>query len=254
MRWFAVLLIACSSPAPSPVSGTGSAPAPIVITDDPQPAWMSDPPKVLRDKILVVGGHVLVLKNVLDYAEYRDVLRTVEQAPGVVAAQPFLFVDLYVESKTRKEGISLKGVDVARVERVLGLGAHMKEGKLSSLATGDSLILGDGLARTLAVKVGDSVTLSSPNVAAKVFQITGTFHVGFDEFDDHLAVAALPRVQALVDRGDQVMGIELKSADIEGSDALAKALGKTLGVNYVVMDWYQLNQKLFTTLYGDRRP
>jgi ABC-type lipoprotein release transport system permease subunit len=108
------------------------------------------------------------------------------------------------------------------------------------------------------VKVGDEVTLSPPpdtKFEPKVFRVTGTFHANFDEYDERLAYASLSAVQAMLGRGDQVMGIELTVNDLDKSAAVAKAIETALGgPPYAVMDWYELNKNLFTTLYGDRRP
>ena len=214
-----------------------------------------------------MNAHVDVLKTVSDFAEYRDVLGVVEHTENVVAAEPFIFVELYIASASHAPiGVALKGVDPKRVASVLDLGAHMKVGKIGDLATGElpSLILGDVLAQTLEVGAGDRVTLTLPQIDPKqktepqhehVFRVTGTFHIGFDEYDERLTFASLAAVQNLVNRGDQVMGIELKVKDIEQSDKVARSIEHALGGSpYRVMDWYELNRSLFTTLFGERRP
>jgi lipoprotein-releasing system permease protein len=216
---------------------------------------------VLRDKIIGVNAHVIVLKTTATFAEYRDVLTTVAKTPGVVAAEPFIFVELFISTATHAQvSLALKAVDPKRVERVLALAANMKEGKVASLAGGEppSIILGDELAKTLGVKVGGEVTLSPPpdaNFGPKVFRVTGTFHVDFDEYDERLAYASLAAVQPMLGRGDQVMGIELTVHDLDKSAAVATAIETTLGgPPYRAMDWYELNKNLFTTLFGARRP
>jgi lipoprotein-releasing system permease protein len=216
---------------------------------------------VLRDKITGVNAHVIVLKVQSTFAEYREVLAAVEKTPGVVAAEPFIFVELFISTaKHAQVPIAFKGVDPKRVGRVLALPANMKEGKVASLEVGEppSIILGDDLAKALGVKVGDDVTLSPPpdtKFEPKAFRVTGTFHADFNEYDERLAYASLAAVQALLGRGDQVMGIEMTVDDLDKSAAVAKAIEATLGgPPYAAMDWYELNKDLFTALFGDRRP
>jgi hypothetical protein len=228
---------------------------------EPIPKWANDPPDVLRDKINGVNAHVIVLKSTRPFSEYRDLLAVVEKTPGVVAAEPFIFAELYISSASHAQvSLALKAVDPKRVERVLALAANMKVGKVASLASGapPSIILGDELATRLAVKVGDQVTLTaSPEseFEPKVFRVTGTFHVGFDEYDDRLGYASLSAVQAMLGRGDQVLGIELTVKDVDKSGEVAKAIESAIGgPPYEVMDWYELNRNLFTAMYGQRRP
>jgi lipoprotein-releasing system permease protein len=224
------------------------------------PKWAKDPPAVLFAKINGVNAHVIVLKSTASFAEYRDVLATAEKTPGVVAAEPFIFAELEI-AKAGKPPVSLalKAVDPARVDRVLAVGRHMKTGTFA-LAKGEPppIVLGDSLAKTLDVRIGDAVTLIPPKDAStskpRVFRVTGTYFMDFDEYDERLAFAALPAVQTLLGRGDDVMGVEMVVEDIARADDIAKAIEDTLGgPPYEAMDWYELNQNLFTAL-GHARP
>jgi lipoprotein-releasing system permease protein len=227
----------------------------------------ADAARVLRDKIVGVNAHVIVLKDVPEFAEYRDVLSMVERREGVVAAEPFVFVEVLIASAGHAPtGVAVKGVDPQRVASVLDLAAHLKAGKIQDLAHGEppALIIGDVLARALGVRIGDRVTMTFPQVDTQQmgqpaheypFRVTGTFHVGFEEYDERLAYTSLAAAQNLVDRGDQVMGIELKLKDIDRSAEVAQAIEHALGGKpYHVMDWYELNRNLFRTLFGERRP
>jgi lipoprotein-releasing system permease protein len=238
----------------------------------PIPAWAHDRPDVLRDKINGVNAHVIVLKSSAPFTEYRDVLATAEKTRGVVKAEPFQFLEGTI---ARGSGspleVKLKGVDPARVDGVLTIGKHMTAGTLASLTAGDPppIVLGDGLATKLGTKPGDDVTVTLPAdnqppdvepvdhlpARTKVFRLTGTFHMDFDQYDDGMAVASLPATQALVGRGDQVMGVEMTVSDVDEAGTVAKAIGDALGgMPYVAMDWYELNKPLYTAMYGDKRP
>jgi lipoprotein-releasing system permease protein len=258
------LLCACNSKPAAPGTSTpGSSGAPASVLSSSGAAGSA---QELRDKVAAVNSHAVVLKSVVEFAEYRDVLGVVEHTENVVSAEPFIFVEVNIASVGHEPiGVALKGVDPQRVAGVLDLGTHLKVGKLADLATGEppAILLGDVLATTLAVRPGDRVTVLRPQIGSApkaeptheyVFRVAGTFHIGFDEYDDRLAFASLAAVQKVVDRGDEVMGIEFKVKDIAQSDKVARALETKLGSPYRVMDWYELNKRLFTTLFGDRRP
>ena len=245
--------------AGDPPAGSGSAGS----AGDPK--WVKDPPDVLRAKIIGVNAHVVVLKSSSTFAEYREALGVVENIPGVVAAEPFIFAELEIQRAGRPpQLLSLKGVDPARAARVLTVGRHMKTGTLDSLAKGEppSIVLGDVLASVLGVAIGDDVTVRPLNTvdttlaAAKptVFRVTGTFHMEFDVYDEQLGLASLSAVQAMLGRGDQVLGIDMTVKDLAQADEIAEAVERALGgPPYQAMDWYELNEKLFTAL-GHPRP
>ena len=265
-------MLACNTKHPAPKQeAVGSATAAKDPWDlpagsaEPVPNWAHDPPARLRDKILAVNAHVDVLKSTTTFAEYRDVLALAEHTPGVVAAEAFIFSELLIAKPGKPGvGIAIKAVDPSRVGRVLGLGPHMKAGTLDSLGTKSEpppMVIGDDLARKLDVRVGDAVTVTSHDdgdvvpIQPTAFRVTGLFHMDFDEYDERLALVPLSTMQAMLGRGDQVMGIEMTVRDLAHSDEIAKSLEKALGgPPYQAMDWYDLNTKLFHALYGERRP
>jgi lipoprotein-releasing system permease protein len=80
------------------------------------------------------------------------------------------------------------------------------------------------------------------------FKITGIFYSGFDEYDRRLMYIRLDDAMELWGQDKQVLGVELKVADVDRADEIAEKLGDALGGAYVVQDWNQLNKNLFTAL------
>lgn len=242
-------------------AGSGSA----AVGSAGDPPWVKDPPEVLRAKINGVNAHVIVMKATAGFSEYRDVLRKAEKLPGVVAAEPFTFDELEIERSGRPpRRLVLKGVDPARAARVLTVGAHMTTGTLDSLGKGEPppIILGDVLARALGVTIGDDVTVRprydsvdpKPTARPTVFRVSGTFHTAFDVYDEELGFASLSAAQAMLGRGDQVLGVEMTVTDLATSDEIAKDIEAELGgPPYRAMDWYELNEDTFKAL-GHARP
>lgn len=84
-----------------------------------------------REKVLGVNAHVLVLKRVNDFREYRDVMRRVEKVPGVIGAAPFIINPMMVTHNERTAtGVLLKGVDPELMPKVLDLPKHMIQGSM----------------------------------------------------------------------------------------------------------------------------
>jgi len=252
----AIAVVCACEPAPS---STSSPPPP------PPPRPSSSPAneaRALRDKILVVNPHVIVLKGESTFAEYPEILKTVENVDGVVAAEPFVFLELVIASAGHVPlWFALKGIDPQRAAGVLDLSAHLKGGKVEDLAHGEppAIILGDALADTLRVRIGDRVavtlTLGAAQPAGRPprqypFRVAGVLHTELPEYDQHLALASLAVAQQITGRGDQVMGIEVKVKDIDRSDKVAREIERALGPPYDVKDWYELNRNVF----GGRRP
>lgn len=224
-----------------------------------------------RNKVLGVNAHVIIMKSSTDFAEYREVMDAARKIDSdVIAVQPFIFVEMLATTgKGRIAGVAIKGVDPERVGGVLDLEKHMIDGSVSTLARVPAegelppIILGKELARKLRIKSGDDVTVVVPmsNVdletwrttaaapRSRRFRVTGVFYSGFDEYDRRLMYTSLAETQALLDRGDKVMGVELKVKDVERASEIAGKLRKRLGEPpFQVQDWYELNHNLFKAL------
>jgi lipoprotein-releasing system permease protein len=233
--------------------------------------------KAFREKVLGVNAHITITKTTNDFVEYEEVERIARQIdPGVIAVQPFVFVEMLItRGKGDVSGVAIKGVDPARVSKVLDLYQHMIEGSAAALAVvprpGEPppIIVGKVLARKIKARVGDELTVVNPlsNVdtenwsatgaapRSKTFRIAGVFYSGFDEYDRRVLYIPLLDAMALFynhqDRGPQkkqVQGIELKLADVERAGEISTMLEQKLGGAYLIQPWDELNRNLFTAL------
>lgn len=120
------------------------------------------------------------------------------------------------------------------------------------------LIVGQELARTLRLVVGDRVTVVSPRgelgptgpiPRTKPFRIAGIFYSGMYEYDMKHAYVALPVAQQFLNSGDRVTGVEVKVEDVEQAPDMAMSLASSLGRDGLrIRDWKEMNQQLFGAL------
>jgi hypothetical protein len=133
---------------------------------------------------------------------------------------------------------------------------HGRTGRMLSL-----LVLGGTLDVTWPVELAQKrkpkevlKLLGAKKQSGGMFRVAGTFHMEFDVYDEQLGLTSIPAVQAMLGRGDQVMGIEMTVEDLARSDEVAEAVEQALGgTPYQAMDWYELNKQLFTAM-GHARP
>jgi len=217
-----------------------------------------------RDKVLGVNAHVIATSAEGTFPEYREVMRVAKLDPEVVAVQPFIFTEMLASGGNGKiSGVGIKGVDPSLVRGVLDLDRYMEAGSVDSLNDRGPLppiIVGKELASKLSVWVGSAVTVVVPlsNIDLKTgrataprsyqFRVTGIFYSGFAEYDRHLMYTSLRAAQALVGHGDEVMGVEMKVANVMRADKVATHLQHELGPPYSVEDWNTLNANLFDAL------
>jgi lipoprotein-releasing system permease protein len=123
------------------------------------------------------------------------------------------------------------------------------------------IVIGSTLQKTLGVKLGDCVQVTSPTIGyaysngqlrppvAKQFRVHGIFEAGFDQYDSKLMYTDLYDAQAFYGAGDTVTGVEMRIKDIEASALVTRRVDELLNNGiYHTMDWEELNRGLFTAL------
>ena len=230
-------------------------------------AVMSGFERDLRAKILGVNAHVWVLKFGERGLDDPDrVLREVRATPGVAGAVPFTFHQVMLSASRTSVGAVLRGLDLAGAATVLDLPRAIKETDPRSLRregdalrlAPDGILLGRVLAANLGVRVGDVVTVVSPQGSIltpfglaprlRPFTVAGIFDVGMHEYDAGLALVALETAQRLFHLGSSVSGIEVKMEDVDQAAPAARAIQGRLGFPYYTRDWLQMNRNLWAAL------
>jgi lipoprotein-releasing system permease protein len=213
----------------------------------------------LQARILGSSAHVFVYKPA-GITDYRQEVERLSKVPGVIGAAPAVLGKGLIAGLSTGF-IAVKGIDAAMEPSVTDIGHAMTEGSLQGLtpATEDDLpgiVIGKDLATSIAAKVGDIVTITSPNGSLtpmgvmprqRRFRLTGTFRLGLYEIDAGTGFVDLERGMLLAGT-DRVEHIELKVANIYDAPRIADEIGEQFGADYVTQDWTDLNQQLYSAL------
>jgi lipoprotein-releasing system permease protein len=125
------------------------------------------------------------------------------------------------------------------------------------VASLDGILVGRECAKNLHLYVGQEVQVVSPlgqdTPAGQIprvrnFRVAGIFYSGMYEYDSRFAYVTLPALQSFLSAGDEVDGIEIKIRDHDDTRPVVRALQETLGPEYRVQDWMEINRNLFSAL------
>jgi lipoprotein-releasing system permease protein len=220
----------------------------------------------VRSRILGATAHVSVFRSGSDALDdYRDVVTAVRGAPRVRGAAPALYGKGLLTSATGSAVATIKGVVPADERTVTDLGAQVENGSLEDLVfSGEGMapiFLGRDLATSLAVGVGDVVTVTSPQgrlspmgILPRMarYRVAGTVRSGLYEFDAGWAYLPLAAAQRLFDAGDRASLVEVRIDDMYAVKEAAQAILQRLGSGYLTQDWIQMNQSLFSALWLEK--
>jgi lipoprotein-releasing system permease protein len=212
--------------------------------------------KQLRDSILGMAAHATIQSVGASIADWRDVVATARQDPHVKGAAPYLDAQALLQG-TRRSGALVSGILPDQQPQVSDIGAKMIRGRLEDLKPGAyGMVLGNELAMELGVGVGDKVTVytSEVNVTPaggiarfKRFTVVGLFSVGFQEYDEGLALIHLDDAERLF-QADGPGGIRLKLDDMFRAWPITRDLADRLGRFYRITTWEQGHANFFRAL------
>ncbi|MGH7570927.1 MAG: FtsX-like permease family protein [Gemmatimonadota bacterium] len=224
----------------------------------------------LREKILTNTPHLLIQRyNSEPVDDYRRVLEVIREVPGLTGAAPFLYTEGIIgHGQGRYEGAVIRGVDPDLEEGVSDTRRQMLSGEYDLATRPDEeyprVVIGYLLADRLAAFPGDTLTLTTPEVAAvsplhgtipklQKFIVAGTFKSGLFEYDSKFVYTSLAAMQEYLQIGDVAYGIAARIDDIWEARELGDAIADRLGGPYYATTWIELNQPLFSALKLEKR-
>jgi lipoprotein-releasing system permease protein len=217
----------------------------------------------LQDRLVGASAHVYVNKygnGFVDLAAERQKL----MVPGVTGVSPVVSDPVLIEGATAQGGL-LKGIDPEAEQSVTSIGDAIAEGSLTALIdrpadAPDGVVLGNLLAQAIGVGVGDHVwiltaeTTSTPMGHAprrRQLEVVGLAQFGVYQVDSAYAFVALEVGEQMLNRVAPDM-MQLRLADMRQASAMRVQLQDTLGPDYFVRDWTQINGDLYSALWLEK--
>lgn len=218
----------------------------------------------LRTRILGVASHLQISGSNNMLADWPKVVASVEHAPHVQAAAPYIMAQGMLSFGQAVQGAIVRGILPADEDKVAELGSHMRAGQLADLRAGEfGIILGAELAQSLGVQMGDKVVLLAPQgqftptgivPRIKQFRVVGIFQIGMYEYDAGLALIHMDDAAKLYRMDENVSGVRLKLDDLFLAPAVARDLATQLaGGNYYITDWTEQHANFFRAVQMEKR-
>ena len=219
--------------------------------------------KEVRDRMLSVIAHVEVYAaGGVALPDWRATAAEAMRNPAVRGAAPFIASQALVARGEDMRGAVIRGIDPAEEPKVTPLAAQLKDGALAKLVPGGwGVLLGGEMARSLGVRVGDAITVVTPNgqvtpagVVPRLKQMTvvGVFDSGHFEYDSGLALMHIADAAKLF-RTEGPTGVQLRLLDQQRAREVAAELQMSLGDGVVVRDWTRTNRNWFDAVQLEKR-
>ena len=212
----------------------------------------------LLSRILGFNGSVGVYgagAPLTDYASLADKLRAV---PGVASAIPVVDGQVLLNGQGASTGGIARGISQADLRGLRAVSDHIVAGSLDKFDGPDAIAIGIGLARRFSLRVGDQLTLISPQGAATAFgtvprvrsyTVAAIFQVGMNEYDTNYVFLPIAAAQIFFQRPNTATQIEIGLNNPEDVGAVLPGLRDAVrGTPVNLVDWRQNNNSFFAAV------
>ena len=224
--------------------------------------------KGIQDRHLGMLSHVTISDSDWLLPNWQERRKQVLQNQNIIAAAPFIERQVMLKEADKVHPTLLEAVmpeyekDIGTINRYIA----DKEG-LNLLKTGAfNIVLGETLAKTLGVEIGDSVTMLSPKQQSflftdddqqntddlipiiKEFNVVATFKVDLQVYDKSFAYIHLNDAAELFDMDKNVTGLRAQIKDIFKAREVSDELASQSTEDFLITNWTNQHSSFFRAL------
>lgn len=216
----------------------------------------------LVGRILGLNGHLTIQSDSAPIIrDFQFVTDTISQMPGVVMANPMIEGQVMATADRGASGVMVRGVRPEDLMKESAIAKGIREGNIRDFEGDDAAVIGHRLARKLGLRVGDDITLISPQTNATPFgsvprlvryRVAAIFDVGMFEYDSAFVYLPFSAAQTYFRLQNAASGVEVRLTDPDQARAFGRQVIQRLGPQYRIYDWQQANAQFVSALQVER--
>ena len=214
----------------------------------------------LLNRILGLNGHIIIQSASGPLLDFDDLTRTIRGVEGVRAARPIIDGQVMVSTPGAASGAIVRGVRARDLQDETIVSEGIVAGSLANLDVHNDVVVGSRLAQSLGLRVGDTLTLISPQGTAspfgtvpraRAYRLAAVFEVGMFQFDSSFIFMPLEAAQIYFQTGNGVGALEVWVDDPDDVANARVRIGAVTGP-VLMRDWQQNNSQLVGALTVQR--
>jgi len=215
----------------------------------------------LLDRILGLNGHLIVSPIDGELTDYADVAARINGLEGVKLAIPLIEGQALVSSGSGGSGALVRGVREEDIKRIESVAGTIKGGTLEGFDTNEGVAIGIRMANSMALRVGDDITLISPEgdvtpfgttPRVKAYPVVAIFEVGMSEYDSTFVFMPLAESQLYFNQENKANIIEIFVDDPDKVQEMRIPVEDASQRPIFLTDWTQRNATFFSALQVER--
>jgi len=220
----------------------------------------------LLSRIIGLNGHAtLYINENSENFNVKDIEKILLEFDEVVDIVSLVESTVMITFKGKSRGVVVRGLSIKDLKENTLLKQSINNITLNKFDEQNTIIIGERLASSLHLKIGDNVTIISPSglstpfgnaPMAKKFIFAGTFNLGMYEYDSTVLFMKINNLRDFMGyRKSHIDNIELFYNNPENSDLISYKIREILDnieLSNVVVPWTNRHAQLFSALEVER--
>ncbi|MFD2235851.1 lipoprotein-releasing ABC transporter permease subunit [Aureimonas populi] len=216
----------------------------------------------LLTRILGVNGHVVMQPIDRPLTDFDDVAQRIASVPGVAFTMPLVQGQVLASGAgAANTGALVKGVRGEDLQQLTPVSSNIVLGSLEGFDGGEGVAIGSRLAQTLALSLGDLITLISPEgdvtpfgaaPRVKAYEVTAIFEIGLSEYDAAYVYMPFEEAQLFFNSDGQAQSIEIFVDRPDNVQTLQGAIEQAAERPNYTITWQRQNEGFFSALQVER--
>lgn len=216
-------------------------------------------------KIVGLNSHITIFPKDYSKYDYKNIIDTVKTVDNVSIVNPVVEKQvMFVGNNNTSLGGLVRGINIEDLKNKKDIYNSIKEVELKDFDNSSLIIIGNQLALTLKLNIGDSIKVVAPEFnntvlgalpRIKTYTVGAIFSSGMYEYDSMIAFIPLYFAQKQFNLNNAVTGIEifLKNPNIaqQTLDKISNILENN-DVSFSIIDWKGANSSLISALDIER--
>ncbi len=215
----------------------------------------------LLDRILGINGHLIIqsVDGVLE--DYDAMTARISSVDGVNYVVPLVEGQVLVSNGQGGSGALVRGVREQELKQIEAVADNVRQGTLDGFDTIEGVAIGSRLAVNLGLRLGDPITLISPEgdvtpfgvtPRVKSYPVVAIFEIGMSEYDASFIFMPLAEAQLYFNAPDRVTVIEVFLGDPDAVGGFRDLVESAAERPVFLTDWRQRNVTFFEALEVER--
>ena len=228
-------------------------------------AVMSGFRETLVNQVLGVSAHMNVTSQTEKFENYDTLAEAIRQVDGVTRVSPVVDGQVLATGNRNHTGVVVRGMRKEDLEKLNVVKApEVASGSIDTFAGDNGVAIGANIAAKLNLRVGDFITLISPDgditpfsatpmPRKKNYKVLYVFKLGLHEYDSVLVYMPLSEAQIYFNKKGVVDSLEVITDDPSNVDDYTGPVRQAARQSVGVYTWKDLNGSLIGALDIERK-